>query len=290
MLDLTPHCCDPVAFRLMGDARAQLGTSDGLLIGAVAIARHHDDTVSVEETRGMLDAIAGEIRSRVRGAQPQALLDHLHEHLFGELGMIGNSLNYHDARNSYLPHVIEGRRGLPITLSLAYKLVADRIGLNVHGIGLPGHFCAGVATDPDAAPMIVDCFAGGRLLTVADAEQRALDTYGPEFEWSDSLLRPVTHRHWLTRMMQNLLHTFGERDRMTDVGAMLEMELLLWPEQAHLQRDLALVLARVGHTEPAQRWLSHYLITNPNDPQRDDLEQLLSVLTPEVRTPRARAA
>ena len=279
MLDLKPHCCDPVAFQLMKDAREQLGTSDGLLAGAVAIARHHDEHASVDECRAMIDAMATEVRGRVRGCQPQALLAHLHEHLFVELGLIGNSLNYHDAKNSYLPTVIEGRRGLPITLSLVYKLVADRVGLLVHGIGLPGHFCAGVTTDPEQPPMVVDCFAGGRLLTIADAEQRALDTYGPQFEWSDSLLRPVTHRHWLTRMMQNLLHTFGERDQMSDVGAMLELELLLWPEQSHLQRDLALVLARVGHTEPAQRWLTHYLETNPHDPQRDDLEQLLSVLT-----------
>ena len=78
--------------------------------------------------------------------------------------------------------------------------------------------------------------------------------------------------------MQNLLHTFGERDQMTDVGAMLELELLLWPEQSHLQRDLALVLARVGHTQPATAWLTHYLDHNPYDPQRDDLEQLLTVL------------
>jgi regulator of sirC expression with transglutaminase-like and TPR domain len=274
----------------MRDAREQLGTGDGLLAGAVAIARHHDADATLDECRAMLDAMATEIRSRVRGNQPQALLAHLHEYLFTELGMVGNSLNYHDAKNSYLPSVLEGRRGLPITLSLVYKLVADRIGLTVHGIGLPGHFCAGVTTDVDAPPMIVDCFAGGRVLTTAEAEQRAIDTYGPQFEWSDALLRPVTHRHWLTRMMQNLLHTFGERDQMTDVGAMLEMELLLWPEQAHLQRDLALVLARVGHTLPAQRWLSHYLDTNPHDPQRDDLEQLLSVLSPDGRVRRARAA
>lgn len=278
MQDFVPHCCDPVAFRMMRDAREQLGTTDGLLAGAVAIARHHDDAADVAECGAMLDAMAFEIRSRVRGTQPQARLAHLHEHLFVELGYLGNSLNYHDSKNSFLPTVVEGRRGLPITLSLVYKLVADRIGLNVHGIGLPGHFCAGVALD-DGTTMIVDCFAGGRLLTLADAEQRARDTYGPQFEWSDGLLRPVTHRHWLTRMMQNLLHTFGERDQMTDVGAMLELELLLWPEQSHLQRDLALVLARVGHTEPALGWLTHYLDANPHDPQRDDLEQLLSVLS-----------
>ena len=276
MIDFAPHCCDADAFSLMRDARAEIGTLDGLLAGAIAIARHHDAHADLDETRAMLDEIVESVRGKVRGDQPQARLAHLHDELFVERGFLGNSLNYHDAANSYLPHVVEGRRGLPITLALVYKYVGERLGLAVHGIGLPGHFCAGVTIDDRL--MIVDCFAGGRILNVDEAAQRARDTYGPNFEWSDALLRPVTHRHWLTRVMQNLLHTFGERDRMTDVGAMLELELLLWPEQSHLQRDLALVLARVGHTRPATAMLVRYLDENPYDPQRDDLEQLLSVL------------
>jgi regulator of sirC expression with transglutaminase-like and TPR domain len=56
------------------------------------------------------------------------------------------------------------------------------------------------------------------------------------------------------------------------------MEMLLWPEQNQLQRDLGLVLARCGMTEPASKWLDTYLRNNPDDPQRDDLEQLRNVL------------
>ena len=167
---------------------------------------------------------------------------------------------------------------LPITLSLIYKVVGERAGVKIRGLGLPGHFCAGVETDEGI--MIVDPFYSGRLLNPNEALERVRDTYGSEIEWSDDVLRPVSNRHWLTRIMQNLLHTFSERDRLTDVAAMLELEILLWPEQSHLQRDLALVLARAGQTNPASRWLGSYLAANPNDPQRDDLEQLLDVLSP----------
>jgi hypothetical protein len=54
--------------------------------------------------------------------------------------------------------------------------------------------------------------------------------------------------------------------------------MLLWPGQTHLQRDLALVLARIGMSQPASIWLDKYLKSNPNDPQRTDLKQLLDVL------------
>jgi CHASE2 domain-containing sensor protein len=55
--------------------------------------------------------------------------------------------------------------------------------------------------------------------------------------------------------------------------------MLLWPKQMHLQRDLALVLARIGMAQPASIWLDHYLKSNPDDPQKSDLKQLLDVLS-----------
>jgi hypothetical protein len=63
------------------------------------------------------------------------------------------------------------------------------------------------------------------------------------------------------------------------VAAVLEMEMLLWPAQGHLQRDLALVLARIGLSRPASIWLDTYLKNNPQDPQKADLKQLLDVLS-----------
>lgn len=277
MVEFEPVCCDPASFELMRRARERLETPVGLIEGALAIARHHDATIDVEAQKQALYEMGRVVRSRVNGTQPQARLAHLHDHLFAELGFIGNTLNYHDPANSYLSIVIESRRGLPITLSLVYKVVAERAGLVVHGLGLPGHFCVGVEM-PEGLT-IIDPFYAGRVLNRQEAHERIRDTYGAHVEWSDDLLDPVTHRHWLTRIMQNLLHTFSERERIRDVASMLELELLLWPEQMHLQRDLALVLARLGRVEQASSWLTRYLTANPEDPQRQDLEQLLEVLS-----------
>lgn len=277
MIDFEPVCCETASFELMRRARERLETPIGLIEGALAIARHEDCGLDVEAIKQSLYDMGRTVRGRVKGVQPQALAAHLHDLLFVELGFIGNTLNYHDPANSYLSTVLASRRGLPITLSLIYKIVGERAGLIIHGIGLPGHFCAGV--DSGDGIMIVDPFYAGRVLNHEEAHGRIKDTYGSHVEWSDDLLMPVTHRHWLTRIMQNLLHTFSERDRVQDVAAMLELELLLWPEQMHLQRDLALVLARLGRTEQASRWLTRYLTANPEDPQRGDLEQLLEVLS-----------
>ncbi|HVT88892.1 MAG TPA: transglutaminase-like domain-containing protein [Tepidisphaeraceae bacterium] len=277
MKPMLPQCCAPQAYELLARQVPVIESADALLQGAVAIAMHQNPDADCAKIDAYLQNLADTIRKRVRGPQPQAMLAHLHAFLFEELGLIGNKENYYNANNSYLPAVLKSRKGLPITLSLVYKLVGMRLGLRVHGIGLPGHFMC--AVEMDGGMMLVDPFAGGRVLSPDEAHELVQERFGPEVEWSDDMLEPVTNLHWLTRMLQNLLHVFGGAGQYADVAAMLELEMALWPAQTHLQRDLALVLARIGLSRPASMWLDKYLKDNPNDPQKSDLRQLLEVLT-----------
>src|SRR5665213_2937481 len=231
-----PLCCSQRAYALLGKQLAKMSSSDALLNGAVAIAMHQMPDAKAESVDRMLQGYADTIRDRVRGSQPQALLAHLHQFLFDDLGLAGNVDDYYAPSNSYLPAVLESRKGLPITLSLVYKLVAERIGIRCWGVGLPGHFMIGVENEGE--PMLVDAFAGGRVLTADEAHLRLQEMFGSEVQWSEELLRPASNRHWLTRILQNLLNVFGAAGKYSDVAAVLEMEMLLWPEQNHLQRDL----------------------------------------------------
>ncbi len=276
MIPQLPICAAPDAFRLLARQVDALESTDALLNGALAIAMHELPDVRPGQVDQTLQNFADTVRNRVRGSQPQAVIAHLHDYLFEELKFVGDTETYYSPSNSYLPHVIATKRGLPISLTLIYKVVAERIGIPCWGVALPGHFLAGV--DVDGAPMLIDPFAGGRMLTPEEAQERMQSMFGTEVEWSDDLMHPASVRHWLTRMLQNLLNIFGAEGRYADVAAMLEMEMLLWPDQDRLQRDLALVLARIGMSRPASMWLETYLSNNPDDPQEKDLKQLLDVL------------
>ncbi len=271
-----PICCDPPAYRGLSDELASLETPGGLVRAAVAIARHQMGNADLGDIEGTISRYATTVARRVRGTQTQAVLAHLHQLLFEEEGFKGNSQDYYSPMNSYLPHVLTSHTGLPITLCLVYKAVADRLGLNVWGLGMPGHFLAAVEVDGKA--MWVDAFTGGRIVTLEEARQRMASQFGKDLQWSDQFLNPVNNRYWLTRVLQNLISAFGREGHYSDVAAVLEMEMLLWPDEARLQRDLALVLARVGMGEPASMWLDLYLQNNPADPNRGELKQLLTTL------------
>jgi regulator of sirC expression with transglutaminase-like and TPR domain len=273
-----PQCCSPEAFKLLQRQVETIKSSDALLNGAIAIAMHQMPDVNPQKIDKRLQSYVDAVRKRVRGQQVQAILAHLHEVLFDEGGLCGNTEDYYNPANSYLPAVLTTKRGLPITLSLVYKLVAERLGLRTWGVGLPGHFLVAVEEQPGQV-LLVDAFSGGRILNREEAHARLQELFGEEMEWTDDMLRPATNRHWLTRILQNLLHIFGSNRQYADVAAILEMEMILWPNQGHLQRDLALVLARIGMSRPASVWLDTYLRNNPDDPQKTDLKQLLDVLS-----------
>lgn len=271
-----PLCCTPDAFKLLAEQVDDIEAPDALLRGAIAVAMHQVDDVDIAKVDEALQGFADIVQSRVRGSQEQALIAHLHEHLFEELGFRGNTSDYYNPLNSYLPIVLETHQGLPITLSLIYVDVARRLGLDAWGVALPGHFLAAVRTGDSL--MLVDPFEGGKVVSIDEAHARVKHLLGDEETWSEEYLQPASNRHWLTRMIQNLLNVFTNTGRYNDVAAMLEMEILLWPEQHQLERDLALVLARCGLSRPASKLLDQYLQANPDDPQRTQLQQLLQVL------------
>jgi regulator of sirC expression with transglutaminase-like and TPR domain len=273
-----PQCCASEAFKLLTRQVDSINSPDSLLNGAVAVAMHQMPEVDPAAIDREFQRLTDTIRKRVRGDQPQAILAHLHAVMFDEEGFRGNTEDYYNTNNSYIPAVLQTKRGLPITLSLIYKIVAERLGLRSWGVGLPGHFLVAVEESPQHT-LLVDPFAGGRILNPDEAHERIKELFGPEMEWSDEMLQPASNRHWLTRILQNLLHVFGTNNKYNDVAAVLEMEMVLWPDQGHLQRDLALVLARIGLAGPASRWLDIYLRNNPDDPQKTDLKQLLDVLS-----------
>ena len=205
--------------------RAQLPvleSVDGLRDAALAIVMHHRPDVDPADVAARLDRLVDEVRERLRpNASARAVLAHAHAHLFDDLGFRGDVDDYHDPANSDLLAVLERRRGLPILLTLVYKLVLEGLGLRVHGVNAPGHFLARVESDePGFVPMIIDPFGAGRVLSVPEALLLVVRVTGTA-RVTDLPL--ATHRDWVLRMLRNLVGSHHERGRDDDRRAMEEL-------------------------------------------------------------------
>ena len=220
-----PTLCRPEAFFLFKKQLPILESTTGLVRASVAIAMHARGDVKTPHVERRLTEIAERISRRVRSRRTEAVLAHLHHVLFEEDGFHGNAEDYYNPLNSYLPAVLELRTGIPITLALVYKVVAEQLGLRVEGVNAPGHFVLRVMTDEGW--MIVDPFFGGGVLTEEEAFERMEQVTGRPVPRAGRYLSPASHSQWLSRMLTNLQHVFATRDRRQDLAAMSELQSLL---------------------------------------------------------------
>jgi regulator of sirC expression with transglutaminase-like and TPR domain len=229
-----PAYCRPTAYAAFARELPQIDSTRGLFRAAFAIAQHERPDTNVDDAEATIRQLADTVNNRVRSPNPQARLAHLHDVLFDVVGFGGNVDDYYNPANSYLPDVLAKHRGLPITLVLIYKCVAEGVGLAVRGINSPGHFLASVACPEQGSPrksdgpwLYVDPFYGGGLLTDRDVYGRIAEATGRDDPPSPARLAPASHRQWLARMLHNLQAVFAHTGRERDLYAMQELQELL---------------------------------------------------------------
>jgi regulator of sirC expression with transglutaminase-like and TPR domain len=228
-----PAYCRANAYAAFANELPRIDTAVGLFRTAFAIARHEQPDASVDDAEQFVAELAETVRNRVHTANTDAKLAHLHDLLFDVVGFTGNVDDYYNPANSYLPDVLRTRRGLPITLTLIYKCVAERVGLTVRGINSPGHFLAAVRAATPSEPegprawMYVDPFYSGELLDSADVCRRIAETTGLVADNPAQWLAPATHRQWVSRILNNLQAVFAHTGRERDLFAMQELQVLL---------------------------------------------------------------
>lgn len=141
---------------------------------------------------------------------------------------------------------------------------------------MPGHFL--VKYCDRAQEFYLDPFNGGEVLTQADCEARLKQHYGDGMQFSDQLLDAVTHRQILARMLNNLKSIYLKGQTYDKGLAIVEMMMLVDPNDAEQHRDRGLLRLRLRQFEKAARDLNHYLKAAPDASDRADIEEHLKRL------------
>lgn len=236
-----------------------------LFHAALLIAEYDNEEVDVSAYRGELDRMAAAVRDRLQQEDTEpddaARLDALNEYLFKENGFHGSRMDYYNRSNSYMNEVIDDREGIPITLSVLYIELGRRIGLDLVGAPLPGHFMVrhrpgnprGVERDE---VRLIDVFDGGRFLTRDKAGQTIRQITGMTL--TDEHLEPALKRSIVIRMLRNLMNVARQEEPVEGPLHYLDVILDLAPDSAEDRLVRALLRAEAGRGEAARedtRWL-----------------------------------
>ncbi len=132
--------------------------------GALLLARTVRPDLDAGRCCEQLDAIAARCRELI--VEPcgiRAKCRVINRVLYHDHGFHGNVEQYTDPLNSFLDQVLTRRKGIPLSLSLVYLLVAQRLGIELEPVGLPGHFMVGCFHE--GSPFFIDAFDGGVFRT-----------------------------------------------------------------------------------------------------------------------------
>jgi len=139
--------------------------------------------------------------------------------LFTKLKFRANTKNFHSPNNSFLKSVLESKKGNPISLSVVYMLVAEKLGMPIYGVNLPNLFII-TYKNPDVQ-FYVNAFNRGLIFSKKD-----IDNYLANLNLTPKPIyyEPCSNEEIIKRVLRNLIMAFeklGEHHKSEEVKELL---------------------------------------------------------------------
>jgi regulator of sirC expression with transglutaminase-like and TPR domain len=241
---------------------------------ALEIARDAHPDLDIESYLQKIEELADRARERCRpGCRVWEILGQINWVLFVEAGLRANEEDYYDPRNSYLSDVLDRGLGIPISLSVVYWAVAERLGVALGGANLPVHFM--LRFEDEGVTWFVDPFHAGAIYNRENCQRRLSELVQQPVVLSDALAAPCAVRVVVVRMLRNLKAIYGN---LQDVGSLLPVQrrlAALSQDEPKELRDLGLLYAQTNRLGEALDPLQAYLDTAP---LADDVKEIRALV------------
>ncbi|TAH11074.1 MAG: transglutaminase [Curvibacter sp.] len=264
--------------------------SDGdftLFEAAASLALDEYPETDLQRVLGDVDQLLARVKRRLAAdAAPIQRLRVLNQFFYDELGFGGNLNNYYDPDNSFPSVLLRTRRGIPISLAVVWMELAQGLGLEVSGVGFPGHFLVKVVLPIGQA--IIDPLTGRSLSSEQLSEM--LEPYRRRAGLADGselplglYLQSATPREILARMLRNLKEIYKSQEDWPRLLAVQERLVVLLPDSWSEYRDRGLVHASLGQQEAALADLECYLVHAENVVDVKAVAEQVNVLRSQLR-------
>ena len=112
-----------------------------LLSGMLLIAEYRYPELNKEEINKKIDLIRKdawlELNQNTTALEEVKILNHV---IFDIHGFKANKQNFYAPENSYINNLLDFKYGNPISLSILYSIIAQKLDIPIYGINLPEHF------------------------------------------------------------------------------------------------------------------------------------------------------
>ena len=244
-----------------------------LLRAALTFARMEDPALDMEHYAHRVDQLSARVAAKIQDLDDSAqIIAALNEVLFQEEMFRGNSVDYYSPRNSFLHDVLDRRLGIPITLALVYMEVARRVGFQLFGVGMPGHFLLR-HYDVDGRAILIDAFERGSIVTEDDCRQKLDTIYSGQVALQPEFLLPVTRRQMLTRMLNNLRSIYLSQRDFRHAVQVVDLILVIYPRSPEDMKQRAVLRYNLNDYRGALSDFEEYVKMSPEASDAEEIRQ-----------------
>lgn len=224
---------------------------------ALILGRMDNPALDVDAYLDRLDDLAGEVKRRMPVTDSgRATVESLLSILWDGMGFRGNVASYYEPDNSFLHRVLDRRLGLPITLSLLYMSIGHRLGIQLEGMGFPGHFM--LRYQSEEGSWLLDPFHG-ELMPVTKAGDYLAQIMPQRIDLQYPLdAYQVTTHLLILRLLNNLRAVYLANDAFDQATEVLNFMVMVAPEEEALWRERALLRFQSGQFLDAESDLRHF--------------------------------
>jgi regulator of sirC expression with transglutaminase-like and TPR domain len=244
-----------------------------ILRAALTLSRIHEPALDMERYVHRVDELAARVAVKIDDPDdPVQIIAAMNDVLFREEMFRGNTVDYYSPRNSFLHDVLDRRLGIPITLALVYMEVARRVGFQLFGVGMPGHFLL-KHYDVDGHSILIDAFERGSIVTEDDCRQKLDSIYSGQVALQPEFLLPVTRRQMLTRILNNLRSIYLSQRDFRRAVQVVDLILVIYPRSPEDMKQRAVLRYNLNDFRGALSDFEEYVKMSPDASDAEEIRQ-----------------
>jgi regulator of sirC expression with transglutaminase-like and TPR domain len=182
--------------------------SDNLLRGMWIVATYQYPDLTFEKIQQDLEQLYYEVWLEHKpDSHPLDQIKFINSVLYSKLTFRGNTRNFHSPANSMINMVMESKKGNPISLSVIYLIIAQKLELPLFGVNLPNMFILTYKTEEQQ--FYINAFNRGLIFSRED-----IDSYITQINLAPRPIfyEPCSHTDIIIRSFRNLSIAFEKLD------------------------------------------------------------------------------
>ncbi len=234
---------------------------------ALEIARDAYPDLDFSQTFKWIDDRADELAGKVATAPTEKIaLNEISKCLCDQHGIQGRADSFHFADSSYLHKVIETGNGIPISLSILYMAIGERLGITLTGVASPMHFL--VRYESMEGPLFIDAFSRCRILKEEECIQWLGQISNCEKSLIQASLGSAEPRYIVMRLLNNLKNIYTKEEDWNSAWIIQHRLTGLSPSDYSSRRDLGVFSVLAERPDQAIDLLESCLHTCPDSDKK----------------------